>query len=244
MEDRVSVVRRLLFEYVHRPSLKHIREPHAISKLAAEVIHKLDHGSSAWRKWDAPREELVKAAAPCWIPMADLTDHLNEMPGPYLTGTDVAQRMRAFQDSDVAACPNDRLREGCLELFAREKAEGTELPAIVGAIQEFIQKGETCLKAEQEAHYKAAQEAKRRELEERFLAGADCKWTPIEGSKAVFCRTNGRAYRLAPTRDGVWELYRVERVGDQGVHIGRYRHRSDATAAVSKVAYSPDLLKS
>ena len=31
-------------------------------------------------------------------------------------------------------------------------------------------------------------------LEERLLFGADCKWTPLNKSAEVYCRTNGRTY--------------------------------------------------
>lgn len=244
MEDRLMVVRRLLFDYVQSPSLRHIKDPSAVSRLAAEVIHKLDRGSSAWRKWDPPRERLVKAAAPCWVPIADLVDHLNAMLGPRLTATDVTQRTRAFQDDDAAEYPDERLRDGCLELFAREKAQGTELPAIIGALQEYIEDEERRLQFEQQAQYKSDQEAKRRAIENRFLAGADCKWTPLDRSKALFCRSNGRAYRLAPAPDGLLELYRVEAADDQGIYVGRYRRSTDATATVAKVAFAPDLLGS
>lgn len=243
MEDRITIVRRLLFEYVQSPSLRHIKDGYAVSRLATEIVHKLDRGSSAWRKWTASREELVKAAAPCWVPLEDLAGHLNGMPGPNLTGTDVAQRMRALQEDDATDYPNDRLREGCLELFAREKAEGTELPAIVGALQEYVEAEEQRLITEHRELIRAAEEAKRREMEDRFLAGADCKWTPVERSKALFCRMNGRAYRLAPTSDGPLELYRVEATDDAGVYVGRYRGRGDATTALGKVAYAPDLLR-
>ena len=243
MEDRLMVVRRLLFDYVQSPSLRHIRDPSAVSRLAAEVIHRLDRGSSAWCKWDPPRERLVKTAAPCWVPLADLVGHLNAMLGPLLTTTDVTQRIRAFQDDDAAEYPDERLRDGCLELFAREKAEGTELPAIVGALQEYIEEEERRLAVEQQARYRADQETKRRTLEDRFLAGADCKWTPLDRSKVLFCRSNGRAYRLAPMPDGLLELYRIQTAEDAGVYVGRYRRRTDATAAVATVAFAPDLLR-
>lgn len=242
MDDRIEIVRRLLMDYVRSPSLKHIRDGYAVSRLAAEIVRKLDRGSSAWRKWSGPREELVKAAAPCWIPVAALTDHLNAMPGPTLTTTDTAQRMRALQEDDAADYPNDEVREGCLALFTRERESGTELPAIVGAIQEFIEEETARLRAEWERRYKAEQEAKRRALENRFLAGADCPWTPIERSKMLFCRVNGRAYRLTPMEDGMWELYRIEGTDHAGIYVGRYRQRRDATTAVNKVAYGPDLL--
>ncbi len=42
------------------------------------------------------------------------------------------QRLQAAQGEDQC-WPLDGLKDGCLALYEREKAEGTELPAIVGA---------------------------------------------------------------------------------------------------------------
>jgi hypothetical protein len=50
------------------------------------------------RKRFGPRETLLKSAAGCWIPVEALQEFLNGMPGPALTKTDVAQRLRAFED--------------------------------------------------------------------------------------------------------------------------------------------------
>ena len=56
----------------------------------------VDRASSVWEKWDGSREEIAKAAVPCWIPTEDLVAYLNRLPGPKLTATDVTQRLRAF----------------------------------------------------------------------------------------------------------------------------------------------------
>jgi hypothetical protein len=55
-----------------------------------------------------------------------------------LTQTDVLQRMRAFWEEPWAEYPNEDLRAGCLELYEIEKTQGTELPAIIGALQEYV----------------------------------------------------------------------------------------------------------
>jgi hypothetical protein len=65
-------------------------------------------------------------------------------------------------------------------------------------------------------------------LQRRFLFGADCKWTPLEGSKALFMRKNGRAFRLSPTKDKRWELHRVEELEDKGDLVGTYATRGAA----------------
>src|SRR5471030_1681232 len=98
MEDRIYAVASKLFDYAKSPSLRHIRDPHSIHKLAKEIAQAVDRASSVWEKWEGPREELAKAAAPCLIPPEDLKAFLNRLPGPVLTSTDVAQRLRAFNE--------------------------------------------------------------------------------------------------------------------------------------------------
>lgn len=94
--DRIYAVTSKLFDYVKSPSLRHIREPRNIQRLAEEIIQAVDRASSIWKKWDGQREAIAKAATPCWIPTDDLLTFLNAVPGPSLTRTDVLQRLRAF----------------------------------------------------------------------------------------------------------------------------------------------------
>lgn len=241
MRDQIDIVRRMIFDHFQSPSLKHIRDGHVVSRLAAEIVAKLNQKNTAWLKWSPERERLVISAAPCWVPVSALTQHLNAMPGPQLTQTDVAQRMRDLQERDMTDYPSDELRESCDALFLREKTEGTELPAIVGALQEHIEVEGRRLQAEREARYRAHQEEQRLALERRFLSGADCKWTPLSGSKQLYCRLNGRAYRLTPLVDGSCEVSRINQPQDPGVPVGRYRRRGDATKAISVIAFSDDL---
>ena len=91
--DRIYAVAHKLPDYVKSPSLRHIRDPHSIQKLAKEIVQAVDRASSVWEKWEGPREELAKAAAPCWIPTEDLRAFLNRLPGPVLTSTEVVQRL-------------------------------------------------------------------------------------------------------------------------------------------------------
>lgn len=98
------------------------------------------------------------------------------------------------------------------------------------------------LQAEQYARWKTTEEEKRRVLEQRFVSGTDYKWTPVSGSKDVFCRSNGRAYRLTRCANGQYEVSRVADQEDPGIFIGRYQARGDATKALSTIAYAPDLL--
>jgi hypothetical protein len=92
-DERMWAVKELLFDYVKSPSLRHIRDAHSVIKLAQEIVRRVDRGNSIWQKWDGQREVLLKSALPCWIPIEDLRDFLNRMPGPALTTTDVAQRL-------------------------------------------------------------------------------------------------------------------------------------------------------
>ena len=240
-DDRASIVHALIGEYLKSPSLRHIRDPYAVRKLAEAIVTRLDRGSGLWQKWTGPREALVKAAAPCWVPLDDLTDYLNAMSGPRLTRTDVAQRLRAVHEEQFSAFPNDELQAGCLALYEEEKAAGTELPAIVGALQEFVEVEEDRLRLERESAWRQRLEEERLALEERFLAGFDCKWTPLRKSKDLYCRINGRTYRLSPTADKMWQLHRLAHHDDStGVSIGKYRRRGDATKALGQIAYADE----
>lgn len=238
--DRINAVRRLLFDHVQSPSLKHIRDPKIVARLADEIVRALDRGASVWTKWEGKREALLKAAAECWIPVADLQAFLNAMPGPPLTTTDVAQRLRAFHEEPYAGYPDERLREGCLDRYEREKAAGTELPAIVGALQEHVELETERLRLEREATWRRQREENRIALEQRFLAGADCPWTPVGKSTDLYIRKNGRAYRLSPTKEKRWNLFRISEVSDPGAIVGTYGTRGDASKALAKLAYEPE----
>ena len=109
------------------PSLRHLRDPHSVHKLAREIVNAIDRAGSIWSKWEGEREELAKAAAPCWIPTVDLLASLNNLPGPKLTKTDVEQRLRAIWEEPYASYPKENLRDGCLALYQSEKAQGTEM---------------------------------------------------------------------------------------------------------------------
>ncbi|MDX9862696.1 MAG: hypothetical protein RBS99_17450 [Rhodospirillales bacterium] len=236
---RLDVVKSLLFDYVKSPSLRHIRDPHAVNKLAREITS-VFRGPTVWRKWDGQREALLRQAINCWIPIEDLHEYLNGMPGPNLTTTDVAQRLRALWEEDYASYPNDVLQESCLALYEKEMAAGTELPAVIGALQEHVEGEERRLRVEQKTAWRMRVEEERIALQRRFLSGADCKWTSIEKSKELYRRINGRSYRLSPTADKLWKLFRIDSVGDEGVLIGKYSYRRDVNKLLAKLAYEPE----
>lgn len=240
-DERTWAVKRLLFDYVKSPSLKHIRDDHSISQLARAIVARLDRGNVIWTKWNEHRELLVKGAAGCWVPIADLRAFLNAMPGPSLTATDVGQRLRAFEE-ELHIWPQDDFKESCLAIFEAEKAEGTDLPAIIGRLREFVEDVEQRRFKERQLAYRRAQEEAQQDREQRLLSGADCKWTQIRGSRHWYCRINGRTYRLSPLEGGTWQLFRVAQVVDdeKGNLLGRYRGRGDATKAISEMAYKPE----
>jgi hypothetical protein len=70
------------------------------------------------------------------------------------------------------------------------------------------------------ANYQRQREAERLRLQQRFLSGADCGWARIEEFEDLFCRRNGRAFRIARGKDKRWKLYRVASVADAGVSPG------------------------
>jgi hypothetical protein len=192
------------------------------------------------RHREGRREEFAKAASCCWIPTEDLLTFLNRLPGPALTRTDVVQRLRAFWEEPWATYPNEELKAGCLQLYESEKAQGTELPAIAGALREHIELEEERLGREQEENYQRQREAEWLRLQQRFLSGADCGWARIEEFEDLFCRRNGRAFRIARGKDKRWKLYRVASVADAGVLLGSYQGRRDANKALEQIAYQPD----
>jgi hypothetical protein len=241
-DERVWRVKELLFDYVRSPSLRHIRDPHSVVKLAQQIVSAIDRGNSIWTKWDGQREVLVKSALPCWIPVEDLRDFLNHMPGPRLTTTDVTQRLKAFEDESYSEYPKEELKSGCLTLYEKEKAAGTELPAIIGLLRGHVEHENERIHAEQEQQYRKWREEDRVKREQRLLSGADCGWTQLKNSLNWYCRTNGRTYRLSPTKDRMWHLHRVNSVSDneEGALLGKYQKRRDATKAVAEMAYQPE----
>jgi len=238
--DRIHAVAREIFEYVKSPSLRHIRDSHSIHKLAKEIVKTLDHASSVWAKWDGPREEIAKAVGPCWIPIEDLQAFLNRLPGQNLTTTDVVQRLRAISEEPYAEYPKEELKAGCLALYEAEKARGTEMPAIIGALREYVEAEEDRLHQEQEETYRRNREEERLRLERRFLSGADCGWMQINKSECFYCRRNGRTFRTTPDKEKRWQLYRIENLEDAGLLLGSYDGRRAASKALEKIAYQPE----
>jgi hypothetical protein len=241
-DERVWSVKELLFDYVKSPSLRHIRDPHSVTRLAQEIVRRIDRGNSIWQKWDGQRELLLKSALCCWIPVADMRDFLNAMPGPQLTTTDVAQRLKALEEEEHYDYPREELQAGCLAIYEKEETEGTELPAIIQMLREYVEKEEDRLRAEQQESYRRWREEDRVAREQRLLSGADCGWTQLQKSPHWYCRANGRTYRASPTKDKKWNVSRVNSTSDdeQGNLIGIYQGRGDAMKVIKQMAYQPE----
>jgi hypothetical protein len=93
----------------------------------------------------------------------------------------------------------------------------------------------------QKARYDRARQDEQIAREQRQFSGADCTWTQVANAPDWHCRMNGRLYRLSPTLDKMWTLCRATSVdGPNGVLIGKYRHRGDATKVVAQAAYAPE----
>lgn len=241
--DRLWAAASRLADYVKSPSLRHIRDPQNIQKLAREILQAVDQAGSVWSKWTAAREDIVKAAANCWVPPEDLRAFLNSLPGPALTATDVAQRLRAIWEEPWTSYPKEELQAGCRALYDAEKAAGTEMRAIIGALEEFLEVEEERLRQEQNEAYQQFREQDRIRRQQRFLSGADCGWTPIDGSKELFCRRNGRAFRVGQAKDKRWKLYRIAAVDDAGELLGTYAGRREASKALEQIAYQAEILR-
>jgi hypothetical protein len=237
-DDRCYRICRLLSEYVRSPSLRHLRDPYSLQRLAREIVKEVGSANPIWTKWSEDREALARPAAYCWIPAEHLRDHLNGMAGAKLTLTDVVQRLRAFNEEAYEPYPDDEQRDACLEIYNREQTAGTEMAAIVGAIQQFVEEDRDARQRAQQEAYRAQVEAKRLAAEQRLLSGADCKWIALGKSKTFHCRVNGRLFRLEVQPDKKFHLFRVKSVDDlNGELVGRYGGRTDATKVVGEVAY-------
>ena len=65
--ERQNAVRSLLFRYLESPSLRHLRDPKQVDRLAESILTALDRTGPVWEKWGAVRGEFLKAAAKAWV---------------------------------------------------------------------------------------------------------------------------------------------------------------------------------
>jgi hypothetical protein len=243
-DERAYQIRTLLWQHTH-PTLRRMGHEQ-IAKLAEQIMQiATDRG--LWTKWSGDRETLAKRAAEIWIPLEDLREALNALPGPALTKVDVEQRIRDFQEQPYSGpYPRREIEAEALAVFAEEKARGTEFVAILGYMEEWY------WGAEERLRQKAAQERReriavdKRRAEARLRNGADCPWTAATGIADLHCCKNGRLYRLRPLptttkHEPAFEVLRVDDLeAKRGRPVGRYRTRGEASTAVAKVAYQED----
>jgi len=115
-----------------------------------------------------------------------------------------------------------------------EENQSLSVPQTCEKGKHGLEQEEERLRSEQEEQFKRLREEDGIAREQRLLSGADCGWTQLQRSPHWFCRTNGRTYRASPTKDQVWNLYRVHSTSDdeKGALIANYqetrrRHESD-----------------
>ena len=247
-DERLHEIVLLLYQYSARPPLKFPTDAE-IPKLARRILDKVDGPTSLWTKWGKDREEIAKRSADVWVPLGDLREALNKLPGERLTPTDVEQRIQALrhEHGGYMRGPGEELKEGSFAAYAEEKAKGTEFIAILGYLEEWTWGAEERLRQKQDAERRQRIEQDKRNAEARLRSGADCPWTAVSDLAGVYCQKNARLFRLKALDRGEsplapkFEALEVKSFEDKrGVSIGRYRTRSDASKAVLEVAYKPE----
>jgi len=239
--DRIRDVLGLLRDHVSSPSLSHIRDREMLWRLATKIVKAADGTNSIWEKWTGLRESILKPAIFCWIPVEDLQERLNRLPGAPLTLTDVSQRIRSYQDEDYFNYPDQEFKKSCLAIYEAEKATGTELIAIIQAINEYLETETENRRIKRDEDFKKKAQEERLALEQKFLSGADCKWTTLGKSTEFYCRKNGRAFKIFQNAEKMWISMRIESADNQnGDIIGKYKLRGDASKVINQLAYLPD----
>ena len=245
-EEKLRDIVRMLQHYSARPPLKFPSEAE-IPALAKKILQAVRGPTSIWTKWTDDREEVAKRAADLWVPLDDLREALNKLPGEKLTPVDVEQRVNTLRYSDYSRGPDNDLKEESFAAFAGEKANGTEFIAILGWLEHWTWGAETILQRKRDEERRKRVENEKQSAEARLRSGADCPWTALAGSADLHCRKNARLFRLKELAKGgspvapKFEMLEVKSFEDKrGVAIGRYRTRSDASKAVLEVAYKPE----
>jgi hypothetical protein len=137
-DERLHDVIRMLYEYSARPPLKFPSEAE-IPKIGCKILDAAYGPKSLWTKWDKDREEIIGRAVDVWVPMDDLLDALNTLPGEKLTATDVDQRLYALRNEHggYSRGPDEAIKEASFTAYDEEKAKGTEFIAILGSLEEW-----------------------------------------------------------------------------------------------------------
>ena len=111
-DERLNDVIRVLQQYSTRPPLKFPTEAE-IPKLARKILDLVDGPALLWTKWSKDRAELANRAVDVWVPLDDLREALNKLPGEHLTLVDIEQRTNAFryEFGSYPRGPDEELKE-------------------------------------------------------------------------------------------------------------------------------------
>jgi len=169
-DERLHEIVRILCQYSARPPLKFPTEAE-IPNLAKKILKTACGPTSLWTKWGKDREEVVNRAADVWVPLDDLRDALNKLPGERLTPIDVEQRINALRYSGYSRGPDEELKEGSFTAYAEEKANGTEFIAILGWLEEWTWGAEGSLRRKREDERRKRVEQDKRTAEARLRSG-------------------------------------------------------------------------
>lgn len=212
----------------------HLAHTNGVQYLAHDIVRYFDGAYSVWAKWSIDRTKLLDGSKTFSIPVEELQEALNALPGPSLTATDVEQRLKLLLDEPFVDQPREDLRDDLRAIFSAEKAKGTEFVAIVGAIQDFLDKVQQLEYAEYNERQKCEQQTARLAREQILRSGVDCDWLRPWERQDVFLRHAGRLFRLRKIGNLDWELSEIpgrDRV-DEGECVGRFKGRGLARAAI------------
>jgi hypothetical protein len=80
-------------------------------------------------------------------------------------------------------CSSEKeLQADYLAIYEKEKSEGTDLPAILGLVNDYCFEQWGRPHAEQQERRQRLRDEERLACEQRLLSGADCKWTQLQRS--------------------------------------------------------------
>jgi len=138
--------------------------------------------------------------------------------------------------------PNDDYKTRCLEIYEREKAAGTEMPAIIREIREQLDVWEQRDREAREEAWQRSKQQARTEHQARLRAGLDCGWIDLDQRDIFYCRLNNRLFRITRDKQKRWELVRISAIEEsKGLVIGHYTDRKEANKVIRKVAFESGL---
>jgi hypothetical protein len=234
MWDKDESIHQVTNLIMRRFTAGHLAHTNGVQYLAHDIVRYFDGAHSHWAKWSIERTKLLDSSKTFSIPVGELQEALNALPGPSLTATDVEQRLKLLLGVPFVDQPREDLRDDFRAIFSAEKAKGTEFVAIVGAIRDFLDKVELREYYEGEERKKHEQEAERLEQEKTLRSGVDCDWLRPWECQDLFLRKAGRLFRLRNIAHLDWEVSEIpglDRV-DEGKCVGRFKGRGCARTAI------------